>query len=252
MFLLTYVIVFPKESPPKHVKTTLEQPENIGIQGDVEAEGELESEEEEQEVEGKGTSNMNRNAAVDKGNISEEDVNQFLESQRRISKIKSVTNEREVRLLDIEGKNSKNSKKSKKSSNGANKTSSDSGDATTANRANMPLAEIPEEGTPDRITKAKSKRPSQIKAEENSKRSAKKSFAVSGTSDNSTNVTKSRVRDSIARLQQKIYYKVIYFFMYYWLALNDHFRLLFVPKSGDIAFFIFTLLFLIIFIIDII
>lgn len=39
--------------------------------------------------------------------------------------------------------------------------------------------------------------------------------------------------------------------MYYWLALNDQFRLIFIPKSGDVAFFVFTIIFVILFILDI-
>ena len=79
---------------------------------------------------------------------SEEGIKEFLESQRRISKIRSVANEREVRLVDVEGK----TKKSKKSSgNGADKTDDESADATTAFKPNTALAKIPEEGSPDRI-----------------------------------------------------------------------------------------------------
>lgn len=40
--------------------------------------------------------------------------------------------------------------------------------------------------------------------------------------------------------------------MYYWLALNDQFRLIFIPKSGDVAFFVFTIIFVVLFILDII
>ena len=74
-----------------------------------------------------------------------------MESQRRISKIHSVANEREVRLLDVEGKG----KKSKKANtNGGERTDdNDSNDATTAIKPNTALERIPEEGTPDRISK---------------------------------------------------------------------------------------------------
>jgi hypothetical protein len=181
--------------------------------------------------------------------MGEEDVKQFLETQRRISKIKSVTNEREVRLIDVEGKPTK---KSKVSSNGQNKTASNSDEHSSSNKPIIPLTEIPEEGTPDRITKSDKQKQSMIKAQADRKKSTKRSFAMSGTSENSAVIKTNKTVDSIARTQQKMWYKVVYFCVYYWLALNDHFRLIFIPKSGDIAFFIFTLMLVIVFIVDII
>jgi hypothetical protein len=226
--------------------TAFNEPENVGIDGDLESEGEEEEEEQEQEqeVELKQTHKINKNATNDKGNMGEEDVKQFLESQRRISKIKSVTNEREVRLIDVEGKPTK---KSKISSNGHNKTASNSDDYSSSNKPIIPLTEIPEEGTPDRITKSDKQKQNMMKAQADRKRSTKKSFAMSGTSENSAVIKPNKCIEKIAKIQQKMWYKVLYFSIYYWLALNDHFRLIFIPKSGDIAFFIFTVMLLIVF-----
>lgn len=59
--------------------------------------------------------------------MKQEEIERFIESQRRISKIKSVANEKEVRLIEVEGK----SKKSKNRSSNEKKTSTDSNANTT-------------------------------------------------------------------------------------------------------------------------
>lgn len=75
-------------------------------------------------------------------------------------------------------------------------------------------------------------------------RNSKKSLGgVTTTTDNSNKNTGSNLASSIKKLQSKNLYKMLYFVMYYWLALNDHFKLLFISKSNDVIFFIFTLFF---------
>jgi len=53
----------------------------------------------------------------------------------------------------------------------------------------------------------------------------------------------SRIANCIRKIQSNNMYKALYLIMYYWLALSDHFRLLFVSKSGDVIFYVFTLIF---------
>lgn len=83
-------------------------------------------------------------------------------------------------------------------------------------------------------------------------RKSKKSILVSTTSGDSNLLNYNQCSQKLYRIQNTNTYMVIYFIMYYWLALNDQFRLIFIPKSGDVAFFVFTLLFILIFIFDII
>lgn len=58
--------------------------------------------------------------------------------------------------------------------------------------------------------------------------------------------------DRLSRIQNSKIYKGIYFTMYYWLALNDHFKMIFIPPSADVIFLTVTILFLILFVADII
>ena len=53
----------------------------------------------------------------------------------------------------------------------------------------------------------------------------------------------SRIAIFIRKIQSNNMYKALYLIMYYWLALSDHFRLLFISKSGDVIFYVFTLIF---------
>lgn len=50
------------------------------------------------------------NLILDKINLGTEKVDEFLESQKQISQLKSVMNEKEVRLTEVEGKSTKKSK----------------------------------------------------------------------------------------------------------------------------------------------
>mmetsp|Transcript_18958 Transcript_18958/g.21781 ORF Transcript_18958/g.21781 Transcript_18958/m.21781 type:complete len:96 (-) Transcript_18958:463-750(-) len=61
-----------------------------------------EYEEGEEEEEEKETAEVN-----DNGDPGKERIQEFIESQKRISQIKSVMNEKEVRLMEIEGKSKK-------------------------------------------------------------------------------------------------------------------------------------------------
>mmetsp|Transcript_18958 Transcript_18958/g.21782 ORF Transcript_18958/g.21782 Transcript_18958/m.21782 type:complete len:83 (-) Transcript_18958:47-295(-) len=81
-----------------------------------------------------------------------------------------------------------------------------------------------------------------------SKKSIKKNIFETRTSEESSKISTNRFVAKINKVQGSRIYKFCYFSMYYWLALNDHFRLIFVEKSGDIPFLAFTVIFLIIFI----
>lgn len=111
----------------------MEEEENVGI-GDEDNEAEAEYEEEEEEIDDY-TEHAVNNAKEGKlsqlilnhisspflrhegleifayfttiDNNQEENLKAFLESQRRISMLKPVTNEKEVRLVEIEGTNGK-------------------------------------------------------------------------------------------------------------------------------------------------
>ena len=56
-------------------------------------------------------------------------INEFVESQKRISNLNAVMNEKEVRLMEVEGKTNKT--KSKKSANDGRTSPPDSMAATT-------------------------------------------------------------------------------------------------------------------------
>lgn len=77
-----------------------------------------------------------------------------------------------------------------------------------------------------------------------SKKSMKSPLFLTKTSEDSTKISTNRVVIRINKIQSSKIYQVIYFIIYYWLALNDHFRLLFVGKNGDTPFLVFTVMFL--------
>jgi hypothetical protein len=76
-------------------------------------------------------------------------MKEFIESQKRISKITSVANEREVRLIDVEGKPTK----SKKTSKTRSKDNSDNSDPTTGKAPSKlnNLEKVAKEGPPTKL-----------------------------------------------------------------------------------------------------
>ena len=77
-----------------------------------------------------------------------------------------------------------------------------------------------------------------------SKKSMKSPLFLTKTSEESSKISTNRYVIRINKIQTSKIYQGIYFIVYYWLALNDHFRLLFVGKSGDTPFLVFTVMFL--------
>jgi hypothetical protein len=55
----------------------------------------------------------------------------------------------------------------------------------------------------------------------------------------------------INKIRNSKWYQIIYFFCYYFLALNDHFRILILDKAQDSIFMGFTIFFCILFLLDI-
>lgn len=81
-----------------------------------------------------------------------------------------------------------------------------------------------------------------------SKRSTKhKSFLQTRTSEETFITESSTLKIKIRQFRNAKWYKLCYYFCYYWLALNDHFRLLVVDKDGDTPFLVFTIIFVILF-----
>lgn len=70
---------------------------------------------------------LNNFKNVDDGKYKK--INEFVESQKRISNLNAVMNEKEVRLMEVEGKTNKT--KSKKSANDGRTSPPDSMAATT-------------------------------------------------------------------------------------------------------------------------
>lgn len=77
-----------------------------------------------------------------------------------------------------------------------------------------------------------------------SKKSMKSPLFLTKTSEDSSKVSTNKYVIRINKIQTSKIYQGIYFIVYYWLALNDHFRLLFVGKNGDTPFLVFTVMFL--------
>lgn len=77
-----------------------------------------------------------------------------------------------------------------------------------------------------------------------SKKSMKSPLFLTKTSEESSKISTNKYVIRINKIQTSKIYQGIYFIVYYWLALNDHFRLLFVDKSGDTPFLVFTVMFL--------
>ena len=77
-----------------------------------------------------------------------------------------------------------------------------------------------------------------------SKKSMKSPLFLTRTSEESSKISTNKYVAKINRIQTSKFYQAIYFIIYYWLALNDHFRLIFVDKSGDTPFLVFTVMFL--------
>ena len=77
-----------------------------------------------------------------------------------------------------------------------------------------------------------------------SKKSMKSPIFMTRTSEESSKISTNRVVVRINKIQTSKIYQAIYFIIYYWLALNDHFRLIFFGKEGDTPFLVFTMMFL--------
>lgn len=75
-----------------------------------------------------------------------------------------------------------------------------------------------------------------------SKKSIKGPMFMTKTSEESSKISTNRVAIRINKIQTSKIYQGFYFVIYYWLALNDQFRLIFVGKNGDIPFLVFTIL----------
>ena len=179
-------------------------------------------------------------------------MSQFIESQKRMSNLKSVSKEKEIRLLDIEGRSRT---KSKGGSTYGGKTNAES-ESNTTSRGMKPenkpqlakVTEAPnEEDRDQRKSALKQKKPVA-----SPKKARSKSVFSSKTSEDSLKIANNRCTTKLYNLQKSNGYMIFYYIMYYWLALNDQVRLIFVPKSGDVAFFVFTIMFVIIFVFDII
>ena len=116
---------------------------------------------------------------------------------------------------------------------------------------NNELQNIMEEEEEDENATAPMKRTSKAQSQTRSRKS-KKSIIISQTSEDSGLIHLNDCSQKLYKFQNTNTYTVVYFIMYYWLALNEPVRLIFIPKSGDVAFFIFTLIFILVFIFDII
>lgn len=95
------------------------------------------------------------------------------------------------------------------------------------------------------ITDTDKKPRGSLKKTDSTKKQSKKSLAgiSSMTGDSDAVPSVNRMTEAIRNMQQRNLYKVVYITVYYWLALNDHFRLLFLEKSSDVIFFTFTIIF---------
>jgi hypothetical protein len=132
--------------------------ENIGIEGEDEYIYEEEEEEDEEEEEIRDTQAIRNNTRGGKHGCiinlekrtnknQKEDIKDFINSQKRISNIRSVLNEKEIRLADVEGK--PQSKKSTKRKSGSSNSKAETTIKEPSKRNN--LEQVVEE-SPDRIS----------------------------------------------------------------------------------------------------